>query len=101
MDKAALSNAFSALLADPKRLIAWHTLFMVLNVAVVANGVTSGIERANKIMMPGLFAILLVLLGYGIFAADMPAAIRFMFHFCLLYTSRANWRKRISRISSA
>ena len=81
MDKAVLSDAFSALLADPKRLIAWHTLFMVLNVAVVANGVTSGIERANKIMMPGLFAILLVLLGYGIFAADMPAAIHFMFHF--------------------
>lgn len=70
MDKASLSNAFSALLADPKRLIAWHTVFMVLNVAVVANGVTSGIERANKVMMPGLFAILLVLLGYGIFAAD-------------------------------
>ena len=54
---------------------------MVLNVAVVARGVTSGIERANKIMMPALLVILLVLLGYGIFAADMPAAIRFMFHF--------------------
>ncbi len=81
MDKEALSAAFADLLADPVRMIAWHTVFMVLNVAVVAKGVTGGIERANRIMMPALFAILLALLGYGIMAADMPAAIRFMFHF--------------------
>ena len=81
MDKETLNASFSALLADPKRLIAWHSGFMALNVLVVANGITSGIERANKIMMPTLFIILLVLLGYGIAAADMPAAIRFMFHF--------------------
>ena len=81
MDNDDLSAAFAGLLADPVRLIAWHTVFMVLNVAVVAKGVTSGIERANKIMMPALFVILLILLGYGLTAADMPAAFRFMFHF--------------------
>ena len=54
---------------------------MALNVAVVAGGVTAGIERANKIMMPALFAIVLVLIGYGFAAADMKAAFQFMFHF--------------------
>ncbi len=81
MDKDAFGQAFSALLADPLRLIGWHTLFMLANAAVVASGVTGGIERANKIMMPALFAILLILLGYGIAAADMSAAFGFMFHF--------------------
>lgn len=81
LGKDDLGAVFSALLADPWRLIGWHTAFMLLNLAVVIGGVTGGIERANKILMPALFAIVLLLLGYGIVAADMPAAIRFMFHF--------------------
>ena len=72
---------FAALLADPLRLVLWHTAFMAMTAFVVARGVTSGIEQANKIMMPALFLIMLGLLGYGIVAADMPAAFRFMFHF--------------------
>jgi neurotransmitter:Na+ symporter, NSS family len=81
MGKEDFAATFSALLADPWRLIGWHTLFMLLNLIVVIGGVTGGIERANKILMPALFAIVLLLLGYGIVAADMPAAVRFMFHF--------------------
>ena len=77
------SANFSALLADPLRLISWHTAFMLLTGWVVASGVTSGIERANKIMMPALFAIIVLLIIYGIVAADMGAALRFMFHFDL------------------
>lgn len=73
--------SFGALLADPVRMISWHTAFLVLTILVVARGVTGGIERANKIMMPALFVILILLIIYGIVAADMPAAVRFMFHF--------------------
>ncbi|WP_374277908.1 sodium-dependent transporter [Azonexus sp.] len=81
MDKAMLGEVFAGLLADPLRLVAWHTVFMALSAGVVLGGVTAGIERANKIMMPGLFAILLGLLGYGAVAADLSAAFRFLFHF--------------------
>ena len=73
--------SFGALLADPVRMISWHTAFLVLTILVVARGVTGGIERANKIMMPALLFILVLLIIYGIVAADMPGAIRFMFHF--------------------
>ncbi len=72
---------FAGLLANPVKLIGWHSAFMLLNFVVVAGGITGGIERANKILMPALFAILLILLGYGMVAADLPAAFRFMFHF--------------------
>jgi NSS family neurotransmitter:Na+ symporter len=81
LTKAEAGATFTALLADPLRLIGWHTVFMLLTALVVASGVTSGIERANKIMMPALFAIIVALIVYGIFAADMAAALRFMFHF--------------------
>ncbi|KXB30794.1 transporter [Dechloromonas denitrificans] len=79
--KESAAAGFAGLLADPLRLIAWHSLFMVMTVFVVARGVTGGIEQANKIMMPALFAIVLGLIGYGMVTADMPAAFRFMFHF--------------------
>ena len=79
--KESAVTGFSDLLATPWRLIAWHTVFMILTTAVVARGINSGIEQANKIMMPALFIILLGLIGYGIMAGDMAAAFRFMFHF--------------------
>ncbi len=81
LPKEAFGEAFGALLADPLRMIAWHTVFMAMCAIVVLGGVTAGIERANKIMMPALFAILLGLLGYGAVAADLPASFRFLFHF--------------------
>jgi neurotransmitter:Na+ symporter, NSS family len=78
--EAAQSAAnFNALLASPLRLIFWHTIFMVMTMGVVAKGVNSGLEKANNILIPALFAILLVLLGYSMSVGDMPAAYQFMF----------------------
>ncbi len=79
--REAFGAAFDSLLASPGRLIFWHTLFMAMTAFVVLGGISAGIERANKIMMPGLFLILLFLVGYGALAADLPAALRFLFHF--------------------
>ena len=77
----AYEAAFKQLLASPGRLILWHSVFMALTAGVVLGGVSGGIERANKIMMPGLFLILLFLVAYGALAADLPAAWHFLFHF--------------------
>ncbi|MDR2508407.1 MAG: sodium-dependent transporter [Candidatus Accumulibacter sp.] len=72
-------QSFDALMNDPRQLILWQTLFMVFTVSVVARGVVSGIELANKIMMPGLFIILLCLVFWGALAGDMSAAAHFLF----------------------
>lgn len=42
-------------------------LFMSATVSVIMGGVSDGIERATKTLMPLLFGILLVLIGYVIF----------------------------------
>lgn len=73
------SGAFKGLLADGLRLSLWHTLFMVMTMAVVARGVHRGLEAANRIMMPALVAILVMLLGYGVIEGDMSRAAAFMF----------------------
>lgn len=61
----AIGDVFSALLASPAQLVVWHTVFMVATVLIVARGVRAGLERAVSIMMPGLFLLLLMLVGYS------------------------------------
>jgi len=70
---------FDTLLASPLQLLGWHTLFMFMTMSVVARGVNSGLEKANNILIPSLFAILLILLGYSMSVGDMHAAFEFMF----------------------
>lgn len=73
------TSNFDALLASPLKLLFWHTVFMFMTMGVVAHGVNSGLEKANNILIPSLFAILLVLLGYSMSVGDMHAAFQFMF----------------------
>lgn len=79
MTGAQAQGAFLDFLADPFELLFWHSAFMFMTMLVVARGVTSGLERANKIMMPGLIAILLILLGYSLAVGDIDRSLDFMF----------------------
>ncbi len=74
-----VGKVFSDLIGDPERLLAWHTLFMGLTMMVVARGVRGGLERAVQILMPTLFLLLIVLLGYSISTAEFTAGVKFMF----------------------
>jgi NSS family neurotransmitter:Na+ symporter len=76
---AQAKEQFSAFVASPLELLLWHSVFMFLTMLVVAGGVTSGLERANKIMMPSLVAILLILLGYSLAVGDVSRSLEFMF----------------------
>lgn len=77
---AALAEAqFAVFLSEPQELLLWHTIFMFMTMAVVARGVNAGLERANKIMMPALLAILFMLLGYGMAVGNFSEALAFMF----------------------
>lgn len=65
-------------LGDPYNLLLWHTIFMALTLGVVALGVKKGLERASKILMPGLFILLILLMLYSIRIGDIGAAIQFL-----------------------
>jgi neurotransmitter:Na+ symporter, NSS family len=73
------SANFSALLASPLTLLLWHSVFMLITMGVVARGVNSGLEKANNFLIPALFAILLILLGYSMSVGDMQASVDFLF----------------------
>ena len=79
IDGAGAKANFDALLASPLTLIFWHTVFMLMTMGVVARGVNQGLERANNILIPALFVILLILLGYSMAVGDFAASSHFMF----------------------
>ncbi len=74
-----IANMFGGMLASASTLAFWHTIFTVMTVWVVARGVNHGLEKASKILMPSLFAILLLLLVYSVFEGSFAHALHFMF----------------------
>lgn len=74
-----VQGMFSRLVSDPERLLAWHTLFMVMTTVVVARGVRSGLEKAVRILMPLLFAILVILVGYAMNTGHFEQGLQYLF----------------------
>lgn len=71
-DPAALGNIFSTFSSDPWQPLLYHALFMALTIVIIIGGVNGGIERTARILMPLLFALLIVL---AIRALTLPGAM--------------------------
>jgi NSS family neurotransmitter:Na+ symporter len=74
-----VTSLFSDLTSDPERLLAWHTIFMVMTVLIVARGVEQGLERAVRFLMPALFILLVVMVGYAMTTDGFMDGVRFLF----------------------
>lgn len=70
---------FEGLLASPGQLLLWHSVFMGLTVLVSAGGVRHGLERAVTKLMPALFVLLLILVGYAMTTGHFGEAAAFLF----------------------
>ena len=78
-DSESIGDMFSGMLASPGTLLLWHTAFMALVIAIVARGVTKGLESAVRSMMPALVILMLILAGYGMTTGHFGEAMAFMF----------------------
>ena len=78
-DPEAINGMFSRLLASPSELLFWHTLFMMLVVLVVSRGLKGGLERSVTILMPALFVLLLLAVGYATTTGHFGQAVSFLF----------------------
>ncbi|KAA0010402.1 sodium-dependent transporter [Billgrantia pellis] len=90
-DAEAIGAGFDALLASPGLLTFYHSLFIIASGLIVGMGIHKGIENGLRILMPALFAILLVVLFYGIANGDFAAAAGFLFTFNLGDLSLEGW----------
>ncbi|GAB6257175.1 sodium-dependent transporter [Peribacillus frigoritolerans] len=55
-------NFFNKIISNPYETVIAQLLFMVFTIWVVQGGVSKGIEKANKYMMPSLFILFIILL---------------------------------------
>ncbi len=75
----ASQAAFDGLLGSAGTLLGWHTAFMALTVAIVALGVTRGIETAAKLLMPALAVLVIALIAHGVTSEGFAPTVSYLF----------------------
>ena len=78
LDSESVQTIFGELTGSAVTQLMYHTVFMAITVAIIAKGIKDGLERAVKLMMPGLLFILIVLLFYSILQGDFMAGVNFL-----------------------
>ncbi len=67
----AYQDYFMSFIAKPVQPLLWGALFLAVCIYVVVRGVSSGIEKVSKVLMPGLFILLVLIV---IRALTLPGA---------------------------
>ncbi len=70
---------FQDLVGSPGLNLMLQGLVIMATAVVVGGGLQQGIERVTKVMMPSLLGILVLMIVYNLFAADVGAAFAFLF----------------------
>ncbi len=73
------STLFGDFVGNPFVQVGWHTVFMIITVYIVARGVKSGLEKAVTYLMPALFVLLLVLVGYAMTTGYFMKGLDYLF----------------------
>ena len=65
-------------IASPATAIGYQALFMLLTILVVQNGISTGIEKASRYLMPALFVMFLVLAVRSLLLPGSMAGVSFL-----------------------
>lgn len=90
-DAAAFYKSFTTSTVQP---IVFHLIFMAISCLIVVKGVSKGIERASKIMLPALFVLIIVVV---IRSLTLPGAIDGVKYFLVPDWSEVN---SVSKLAS-
>jgi len=74
-----VTSIFGNLVGDPERLLAWHTIFIAMTIVVVSRGVSHGLEKAVRFLMPALFVLLIAMVGYAMNTGYFAAGLEYLF----------------------
>ena len=79
IDAANSTKLFEAFKSSPEYLGIWHTLFLALTMFVVRKGVSGGLERLSRFMMPALLVMLIMLDFYAMGSGGFSQGMAFLF----------------------
>jgi NSS family neurotransmitter:Na+ symporter len=74
-----IGDVFGAFITNPVEPLLWMALFLGINIVIVAKGISGGIEKAGKILMPTLFALLILIAIRSITLPGAGAGLDFLF----------------------
>ena len=77
LDVAGAEAFFASVQADPALQIMFMAISVIIGFAICMGGLQNGVEKASKIMMLGLLAIMLVLVGNSVLLPGGGAGLRF------------------------
>lgn len=78
MTPQASEALFLSVIGSPVESVAMAAAFLLLTAVVVRGGVSGGIERAAKVLMPAFFVMLLVLAGRALTLPGAGEGVRFL-----------------------
>lgn len=78
-DPARLEDLFKGFMNRPKQVVFYQLIFMGLTVSIVIRGISGGIEKASKFMMPGLFIILVFIALRSLTLENSRIGLKFLF----------------------
>jgi len=70
---------FSDFISSPLRLIFWHSFFMLATMFIVSKGIKNGLEKAVQMLMPVLFIMMFLLVGYAMTTSGYQQGLHFLF----------------------
>ncbi|MFD3157111.1 sodium-dependent transporter [Haloimpatiens sp. FM7330] len=73
-----LGKTFENLLNSPIELISYQFIFLLFTMLIVLKGISGGIEKASKIMMPALFIMLIVIAFKSVTLKGSMEGIKFL-----------------------
>ncbi|MFQ3547116.1 MAG: sodium-dependent transporter [Termitinemataceae bacterium] len=74
-----IPDSFSSFISNPWEPLLWMLFYMILNISIVIQGITGGIEKASKILMPALLVMLLVLAGRSLTLPNAEQGLLYLF----------------------
>jgi len=78
-DSIYLGSIFDNLLNSPIELLSYQFIFMIATILIVLRGISGGIEKASKIMMPALFIMIIIIAVRSITLKGGIEGIEFLF----------------------
>ncbi len=70
---------FDGFVASPMQLIFWHTVFMAATLFIVTRGIEKGFEKSVGFLIPWLFALMILLVGYAMTTDGYFKGLDFLF----------------------
>ena len=77
-DGSVLGGLFVNFITNPLEPLVYHGIFMVLTLLIVIGGVSKGIERYSKILMPMLFVMMVLLMFRSLTLPGAMEGVKFL-----------------------